>query len=59
MYQYKGDASVIGIPGVPARDLTDEEAEDYGVTESPLYVPKESAPAMKRRASSTGEETIP
>ncbi len=26
------------IPGVPARDLTDDEAKAYGVRESPAYV---------------------
>ena len=28
---------VIGIPGVPARDLTDDEAKRHGVTKSDLY----------------------
>jgi len=25
------------IPGVPARDLTDAEAKQYGVEDSPIY----------------------
>jgi len=35
------------IAGVPARDLTDAEAEEYGVTDSPLYQPisEQAAPA--------------
>lgn len=37
MYRYKGGKDVIGIPGVPARDLTDDEAAEYGVTENELY----------------------
>ena len=27
------------IAGVPARDLSDDEAEEYGVQDSPLYEP--------------------
>ena len=49
MYIYKGGADVIGIPGVPARDLTDDEAEEYGVTDSALYE-KVAPAAIKRRA---------
>ncbi len=33
-YKYKGPGYV---PGVPARDLTNAEAEEYGVTDSPVY----------------------
>lgn len=35
MYLYKGPDFV---PGVPARDLTNAEAKDYGVEDSPVYV---------------------
>lgn len=35
------------IAGVPARDLTDDEADEYGVTDSPLYQPiSEASPAV-------------
>ncbi len=37
MYEWKGGPDVIGIPGVPARDLTDKEAELHGVTDCELY----------------------
>lgn len=33
-YKYVGGGF---IPGVPARDLTDAEAKEFGVEESPLY----------------------
>ena len=47
MYKYTGAGF---IPGVPARDLTDEEAQEYGVTDSPLYekqAAKKSAKEVK------------
>jgi hypothetical protein len=34
MIIYKGAGF---IPGVPARDLTDEEAKEYAIADSPLY----------------------
>ena len=56
MYIYKGGQAVIGIPGVPARDLTDDEAEEHGVTDHELYE-KVTPAAIKRRASSGEERT--
>lgn len=35
MFKYMGAGEF--IPGVPARDLSDEEAEEYDVTDHPLY----------------------
>lgn len=35
MYKYIGDGK--WLPGIPARDLTDVEAEQHGVKESALY----------------------
>ncbi len=35
-YEWIGEG-VTGIPGVPARELTDDEAEAFGVTDSPYY----------------------
>ena len=58
MYEWKG-VNVIGIPGVPARDLTDEEAEEYGVTESPLYVHKaERASSRTTRTDATSQTEV-
>lgn len=34
-YRYVGDGQY--VPGVPARDLAQEEAESYGVTKCSLY----------------------
>jgi hypothetical protein len=34
MYKYQGGGF---IPGVPAGDLTDKQAQEYGVENSPLY----------------------
>ena len=51
MYIYKGGPDVIGIPGVPARDLTDDEAEEYGVTKSRLYEQETTKPVPARRAA--------
>jgi hypothetical protein len=56
MYIYKGGKDVIGIPGVPARDLTDDEAEEYGVTDHALYE-RVTPAAIKRRAASGEERT--
>ena len=43
MYKWIGE-NVIGIPGVPARDLSDEEAEEFGVTDSQYYEHVETEP---------------
>lgn len=32
------------LPGVPARDLTDDEAKEYGVEASPLYEKEQLKP---------------
>jgi hypothetical protein len=36
MYKYIGKAGEF-VPGVPQRDLTDQEAQEYGVADHPLY----------------------
>ncbi len=46
VYRWRGKGHV---PGIPARDLTEEEAEKYGVMDSPLYV-KVGAPRAKKEA---------
>lgn len=43
------------IAGVPARDLNDDEAEAYGVKDSPLYQPVSEA-SPKTVAPSENEE---
>jgi len=44
MFKYVGDGRF--VPGVPARDLTNEEAEEFEVENSDIYEKVES-PATK------------
>ncbi len=53
MHKYQGGGF---IPGVPARDLTDAEAEQYGVTNSPLYV-KQAKGSDNKRAKRTEDKS--
>ena len=49
-WKYVGDGEF--IPGVPARDLSDEEASEHGVEDSPLY----ERVTEKRRAKEDAED---
>ncbi len=42
------------IPGVPTRDLTVDEAKEFGVTDSPLYKRSKAKDAPKAQADADG-----
>lgn len=52
VYKYIG--SGLYVPGVPARDLTEEEAERYGVTEGVVYERVEASGKKRAKDEETG-----
>lgn len=54
MYEYQGRGEF--IPGVPARNLTDAEAKEFGVTKNPLYKKRADEPAENKRAKGTEDK---
>ena len=55
MWDYVGGPGQF-IAGVPARDLSDDEAEEHGVKGSPLYQPVAEQAAPAAIAPTDGKE---
>ena len=54
---WKGGPEVSCVPGIPARDLTDEEAKQYPeVKDSPYYEHVRARPSRAPRKATGGEE---
>jgi hypothetical protein len=53
VYKWVGDDGDY-IPGVPTRELTEDEAKEFGVTENPLYKRVKAKDAPKAQADADG-----